>query len=478
MAEQNSYFAFEPILMKNVTDMSDGLLILVGRFFLLSFHYPFFGGFIWALVLTLCVYLINYTFRLRGYACILTSAIPFLFAGYLVFKGLNLFYQTDPHYIFSFPLLVLVAFAVLSVVVRIISKRHFQPLWKSEQGSSFRLQLLTLSAQVALFIALLFYAIPFHVNVRTVTKMQRLMENNDWDAMIEAALKVKQPCRSVCAYYAIALSQTGQIASRLFDLHYQYPNMHLTNRAGDPDSGTEFYVSDADFYAGLINSSYHGCMERSVIDGINTVRLKRMFFCAILNNELPLAYKYLSLIAKKPFESAFVDKYGDWVQYPEKVKQDADLMKVAELMPAKDSFEQRYRTPLFIGYNVALESGRSIRALENSLAACLYAKELDAFYLHAALLRGNTLPKSFEEGLALVGTKTPQKLQGFTVSPLALSAVKVFLQDALVYKGEKRKKVFYDLNPKYKGYYPFYYYFQNIPDENYVFDKKEKGRVN
>ncbi len=478
IAEQNTYFAFDSVLMKNVTDMSDSCLILVGRFFLLLFHYPLLGGFVWSAILTTCVYLINYIFHLKGYSCIIAFSVPFLFAAFLVYRGLNLFYQNDPHYIFSYPLLLLAVLAIVAVVVRIVAHRHFMPMWKNVQDIPFARHVLSLLAQTVFFIALLVYAIPFHVNERTATKMQRLMEKGDWDGMIEAALKVDRPSRSVCCYYAIALSQTGQIASRLFDLHYQYPNMHLVNRAGNPDSGTEYFVSDCDFYAGLVNTSYHGCMERNVIDGINAARLKRMFFCAMLNNELELAYKHLSIISIMPFENAFVEKYGDWVRYPEKMKQDADLMKVAELMPAEDSFEQHYRTPLFIGYNVALTVGRSARALENSLAACLYAKELDAFYFHAQLLRGSVLPKSFEECMALIGIKDKEKLQSFQVSPIAINTLKVFLGDALEYKGEKRTKVFYDLNPKYKGYYPFYYYFQNIPDNNYVFDKKEKGSVN
>jgi hypothetical protein len=179
-----------------------------------------------------------------------------------------------------------------------------------------------------------------------------------------------------------------------------------------------------------------------------------------------------------PFESAFVQKYGPLLYSPSMVKKDPDLAKVAEVIPLEDSFEQWYRTPLFIGYNVMLSSGRSMRALYNSLAACLYNKDLEAFYIRTLPLRGGTLPKNFEEAVVLYGLKDADRIKAFQVSPVTLETTKSFLSDALNYKGQNRKEVYYKLCSQYLGYYPFYYYFENIPDENYFLTNREKGRVN
>jgi hypothetical protein len=160
------------------------------------------------------------------------------------------------------------------------------------------------------------------------------------------------------------------------------------------------------------------------------------------------------------------------------VKKDPNLAKVAELIPLEDSFEQWYRTPLFIGYNVMLSSGRSIRALYNSLAACLYNKDLDAFYRRTLPLRGGILPKSFEEAVVLYGLKDADRIKNFQISPMTLQTTRSFLSDALNYKGQDRKNVYYKLCSQYLGYYPFYYYFENIPDENYFLSKKETSHVN
>jgi hypothetical protein len=478
IAEQYSYLAFDKTIMQNVLDMNTGILILIGRFLLLSFHYPLFGGLLMAVMLTTCSWLIDYDFNLKGFKRLIAYVLPFLYLAWDVFQGFNLYYQNEPAYIFIYPFVALVVLVLVGVAVRLKTKRRITAFWKAGREEQNKVRSFSFLTIVIVFAGLIVFAVPFRVNTQTTVKMQRMMEDNDWDDMIEAALKVKRPSRSVCCYYAIALTQSGQIGTRLFDIHYQYPNMHIHTRTGEPDATTEYYACDGDFYAGLINTSYHECMEHSVIDGPSILRLKRMYLCTLLNGELELGYKYLNLISKMPFESAFVQKYGPLLYSPSMVKKDPDLAKVAEVIPLEDSFEQWYRTPLFIGYNVMLSSGRSMRALYNSLAACLYNKDLEAFYIRTLPLRGGTLPKNFEEAVVLYGLKDADRIKAFQVSPVTLETTKSFLSDALNYKGQNRKEVYYKLCSQYLGYYPFYYYFENIPDENYFLTNREKGRVN
>ena len=78
----------------------------------------------------------------------------------------------------------------------------------------------------------------------------------------------------------------------------------------------------------------------------------------------------------------------------------------------------------------------------------------------------------------MIGIKDGNSLQPYVVTPLSTERVRSFLRDAVQYKGQDRKEVYYELSPKYQGYYPFYYYFQNIPDKNYMKYDRESGRVN
>ena len=476
IAEQNSYIAFDKTVMRNVLDMNTGAFILTGRFLLLSFYYPLLGGFVMSLILTVSAWLLAYVLPLTGYRRLLALCLPFLYLAWLVYRGLNLYYHAEPGDIFSYPVLVLLVLAIIAVAVRLLAHRPMDLFWKKEKTAGVNAA--NISLEILLFAGLVVFAMFFRENTRATTRMQCQMEESDWDGMIETALKVEKPARSVCCYYCIALTQTGQIGTRLFDIRFQYPNMHAKTRDGEPDPTTEYYSADGDFYAGLINTSYHECMERCVIDGISVMRLKRMFYCALMNKECQLAYKYLNLISKMPFEGEFVAKNSALACSPSLVRKDRNLSLVADVMPVDDSFEQWYRTPLFIGYNVMLSSGRSVRALYNSLAACLYDKDLDAFYMRTLPLRGSVLPKNFEEAMVLYGFKHADRVKEFQISPFSLQGAKTFLTDALEYKGQDRKDVYFKLCSQYLGFYPFYYYFENIPDENYFLSNREKGRVN
>ena len=74
--------------------------------------------------------------------------------------------------------------------------------------------------------------------------MQRAYQEQNWDKMIQQAKQAKQPTRSVAAYHAIALLQTGRLLNNLLDIPYQYPDLGLINRGGLPDDGTDLYLSD------------------------------------------------------------------------------------------------------------------------------------------------------------------------------------------------------------------------------------------
>ena len=156
-------------------------------------------------------------------------------------------------------------------------------------------------------------------------------------------------------------------------------------------------------------------------------------------------------------------------------------MGVIELQPVHDTFEQIYREPMFLGYNLALTEAKSMRGLHNSLYACLYTKDMKAFgsRILTMLEQGVPLPKIYEEAIVVQNIKNLSVLKQIKLSPYVLQEMKDFMGECFA-KGEKadpkeKAKKF----EKYRGTYEYYYYFQNIPDENYIVpEEKEKGGVN
>ncbi len=466
MAGQYSFFSFEEETMRFVREQPGGVFLCLGRFLLLTFHAPLLGGCVWAFLMTGIVCLTKYTFGLYGRREWL-SLLPSGFVSiWMLHKGLNLYYQAEPAWVFLLPLGVLAGISLAACLRRAFAKRPTRT-----KRTSFSWAMCGILAA-----ALASYAWFGKQAERITASMQRAYMQQDWDAMLRDARRSSQPTRAIAAYHAIALLQKGQLMAHWLDIPYQYPDLGLTNRGGMPDDGSELYLADACLAAGLIYPAYHQAMERMVIDGPSCYVLKQLLFCALLNNEQALANKYLYLLMQVPFEGRFVRKYLPYVRLPERVMSDAYFQNILGMTPMSDSFEQAYRSPLFIGYNVQTNRVRSALALEASIVACLYAKMLPGVVQRAQVYGKKALPPLVEQAVALYAMEHPEVLSRFQVSPSTVSEVANFVEKYGQCPPENRKA----LRKKYGNFYPYYYYFQNQIDEEQLkkYEVLMKGGVN
>ena len=466
MAEQYSFFSFEEEAMRFVYEQPGGWLYAVGRFLLWSFHFPWFGGFIWALLLTGSVCLFKYSANLRGkgeWVAALPACLVVL--GFL-HRGLNLYYQVEPSWVYLVPLAVFVGTLAMALCRLCWGKREVR-----RRGDAF-------SSGVALvcFLSLFAYTWWGKENERLTASLQRAYLQQDWKSMQQSARSASQPTRAVAAYHAIALVQTGQLMGHWLDIPYQYPDLGLVDWGGLPDDGSDLYYAEACLSAGLVYPAYHHAMERMVIDGPTCYTLKQLTLCALLNGEYALANRYLYLLSNMPFEQEFVRKYMPMVAHPERILSDAYFHRILEMVPMADTFEQAYRAPLFIGYNVQTNQVRSAAALEASLVACLYTKMLPAVVQRAQAYRGKPLPPVVEQAIALYALEYPEVLSHFPISQQVVQQVKGFVKQYVSHPPKDIEA----LRKEYGQFYPFYYYFQNQVDEEQLqkYESKMKGGVN
>lgn len=494
VAEQRSIFSFDATVMNAYLSQPLGWLYAIGRFMLLSCKIPLFGSMLISCMLIFSAWLIRIAFNIRDWFCSVIVVLPFAYFVYFFYMGLNLMYLRESSWVMTIPLISL----VLSGVIAIVS-------WfgRKKRISSFRFKFLNankLSQVYFSYVMLVFFfcgsivtAETYAQNDRITCSMERLMYEEKWDEMVSVAKKASQPSRTVVALYAIALNQNGQLATELFNIPMQYKNAHLSRRDGSFDGGIDFIIIYGNFYAGLTKAAYHEAMEQTVLDGPSINKIKMMIKCALIDRENKLVEKYLAILKTVPFEKEFAAKYENMLSDYSKVTSDAELASVIELQPVNDNFEQSFREPLFLGYNVTLREAKSIRGLNNSLYACLYSKDLQSFGQRIITMIQNKvmLPKVFEEAIVVQNIKHLSDLKQLKLSPYTLQGMKDFVSDCFT-KSEKphtqmtkeeknniskeKAKKFKD---KYLGTYQYYYYFQNVPDENYVVPgKDEKGGVN
>lgn len=465
IAQQKSFFSTEGILMKFLTSHYPyGYLWYIGRGFLQLFYYPLLGSALFAFILTSIAILLSYVCHLKGNWKVLQFIPGLLWVAFLFYQGYNLYYQHETGKIIGIPFSILIILILQSLFIRTFNKRTIGSallIAETEKKQNMFNNILIVLFSFFLILGNEIYR-PY---VRPTVKMQKALQSEDWETMITTAKNCDVIVRPIATYYAIALMQTGQITQSLFDIDFNYSEIHLHDRNGDKDYGTAYYQADGNFYAGLLNSAYKNAMEEMTMDGPNALNLKMLAETSLLNGETELCNKYLTILSKLPFEHNFVEKTKELNQKKELIEEDKRLSKIKRLIPAQESFETWYREPLFLGYNIALLQGRSLEALDASLAACLYTKLMPDFLIRTQPLINSSLKRNIEDALTMEASKNKKISEVFHIGTLSLQKYNLFMNSAAPYR-KNREEGAKKLKEQFLGYYPYYYFFGNINSEN------------
>lgn len=456
-AEQDSFFSFDRNSMAYVLSQPWGHIYWAMRFLLLSYKSACVGGLLLALIFTATAWLVDYCFktpwRLRG----LSFLLPIFVLSYFVYRGLNIYHKNEPGIIFLFPVILFFASALMAGVVKIFSKKAGH----SEQAEKKPRRIFSVGISVLLISSAALYGCTLHFNENEIitTRMQNMATEGKWEEMIEEALSAKRPTRAIAAYYAMALVQTNQLLEKIFDIPFDYPENNLDKIEGNSEYA--LLLPDANFHAGLIYPAFHAAQELTVMNGPRLHRLKRMAICATLNKEKALAEKLFHVIEQTPFEDKFIEKYRPMLYDSTLIAADPELACVLKLAPMEKRFEQNYRTPAFLGYNLGLRSGAD-PTLITSIAACLYTKDLDNMLVRARILKKKQyLPACIQQAVVIASLKREGLMNEFPeISPYVQETVKSFIMDAKPYAKDKpllREK----MKEKWLGTYMYYYYCEN-----------------
>ena len=181
--------------------------------------------------------------------------------------------------------------------------------------------------------------------------------------------------------------------------------------------------------------------------------------------EKELAEKYFRILESQPFEEAFVERYRPMAANPKLIEEDAELAKVRRLKPREHKFEQQYRQPAFMGYNLGLMEG-SDETLITSVAACLYSKDLMAMMPRVMAMQQKrmNLPMTVQQAIACFSLKDKGAHKDVAnMLPnrqLVMSEMQNFLMDAKPIMNDK-DKLREELKERWMGSYMYYYYCEN-----------------
>ncbi|MBO4613118.1 MAG: hypothetical protein J5671_08140 [Bacteroidaceae bacterium] len=466
IAREYSFWAPDQTLMRYMEGRPWGALWMAGLALLQLFRWPILGGAIIAILVSGSTWLIGYCLRLRGWWRLLQYIPAALFLSTIAYIGFDLYFETETGRIMGIPLLCFAVLLVLALVIRSFSHTHkFPPIllpYKDETPRQNHIQWLACVVCVVVAMGISQWVRP---DVRVTTRMQRQMLEQDWRGMAETARAHSElSYRSIAAYYAIALVQTVEQGDHLFDIRLDYDTPYMHNFNIENNSQVNYYLMDCDFHAGLIATANHHAMEHLTMNGPTLRSLKMLTKCALLKGEWEVAEKYLFVLKHVPFEGKWVEKYQTMLRNQEKVDADPEFRMVRLTEPIHDNFENFYTPPTFLGYNLSLTEGRSINALYNSLVVHIYTKSMPFFIARCEPLVGTTPPQSIAEALALLSGKYTEIPSMFPTLSYNRPRLTTFLQEVQPYLNsfEARQEHALELFPKWKGYYPYYYFFGNL----------------
>ena len=462
ISREYSFWVADLRIMNFILNQPYGVLRYIGRALLQLYYYPWLGGLLLALMLTACSWLVGYCMRLKASWRAIQYLPALAYMAVVTWHGLDIFFEARTGFIFGIPFLALDVLCIWALIIRSFSRKPapaFIRIPTDETPRQNRIQLALIALSMAAIIGFDLWQRPY---VRVICSLLDMEYRQDWVGIQKLArAHAKMSNRPMACSYAISLVQTGQIAERLYDIRLDYDSLHIHGMDWLHNNASCLYVPEGNYYGGFIESSQRACMEQMVMTGPTIRLLKLLTKCALMREEWELAEKYLTVLSRVPFEGAFCKKYRPMVRHVDLVNADKEMSLIRLTEPIHDSFENQYQQPLFMGYNLLLVEGRSQQALLNSLCVCLYTKLMPQFVERLEPLIGTTPPSIIMDGIMLAENKNPGLMQHFSGLNFRQPQLQTFLQNTQPYMKD-RPGFAYELFPKYKGYYPYYYFFGNL----------------
>lgn len=462
ISREYSFWVADTRMMDFILCQSYGGLRYIGRAMLQLYKYPWLGGLLLSLMLSAGSWLVGYSMRLRPSWRAIQYLPALAYMAVVTFHGLDIFYEARTGLIFGIPFVALVVLCIWGIMIRSFSRKPvpaFIGVPKDETPRQNYIQLVVIAALMVSVIGFDMWQRPY---VRVICRLLDMEYRQDWAGIQKLArANAKMSNRPMACAYAISLVQTGQVAERLFDIRMDYDSLHITGMDGQHNNASCLYVPEGDYYGGFIESSMRACMEQMVMTGPTVRLLKLLTKCALMREEWALAEKYLAVLRRVPFEGAFCKKYAAMVRRIDLVNAEPEMALIRLTEPLHDSYENRYQQPLFMGYNLVLVEGRSQQALTNSLVVCLYTKLMPQFIERLEPLVGTTPPSIIMDGILLAESKHPGLSSHFTGLNFRQPQYQGFLNNVQPYMKDRPAHA-YELFPRYKGYYPYYYFFGNL----------------
>lgn len=264
----------------------------------------------------------------------------------------------------------------------------------------------------------LIYSTCYKPKIEVFFGMDRAVQKQDWNKVIELSKSYEGPNQLVTYYTNLALYKTGQLSNHLFD--FPQTGLHGLYLEWTRDEVTPFFGGEVFYHLNYINEAYRWAFESMVVKGFNPRSLKRLVITSLINGHYEIAAKYLDLLDQTLFYKDWAARYRVFVNDPGKINSDNELAYKRKLGIKHD----------FISHNLGLtelleQNPQNKMAFEYQMSMFLLDKDITSFSANIYRLKElgyHEIPVNYEEALLFCMTYFKKDLvpEGFSIRAATL----------------------------------------------------------
>ena len=387
----------------------------------------------------------------------------------ILWAELPLYFITENHPNYYIPYYLLALFFVVLAVTSQAGKAQMVAMPKTVSKSRILLQWLVQGVIAILLVAGVYTFWMKDENFHHELAMQHHISNLEWNRVLdEAAAQKDEPTRAIVMMRNLALSRLGKQG----DLMFFYKN---GSKAYDAPFGMRLMlvVGPMIYYQyGMLNYSNRLSMEMGVEFGFRAEDYKLLVNCAILDNDQPLARKYIGILKQTMFFSGWAQQAEKLVGHPELIAQDAEREPITHMLHYNDVLGgDQGNIESFLMRQLARSTYTDDPIFqEQTLLATLWTKDVKRFWQHFSdyvrLHPQGPMPRYYQEAAYLyIEMEESPNVGNLPFSPGIKEGFERFATTMSDYDGRDVSVAREELFPFFGDtYYYDYYTMSNLPE--------------
>jgi len=298
-------------------------------------------------------------------------------------------------------------------------------------------------------------------NFRKEMSMNRCIENLDWEGVLRIARdETAEPTRLMVMYKNLALFRLGRCGDEM------YSYLDGAKKSNAPFDVHMMQVGGKIIYLnyGKLNFCYRWCLEDGVEFGWRVDFYRYLLKCALLNNEMKVARKYVDALKHTLFYKDWAEKYESYLKQPSLMKQDEEFKPIFHMLKYEDNLDSdNTLVELYLMKSFAHSDSNDPILQEQTLISALQMKDISLFWprftKYAQLHPKQHMPRHYQEAAYLYGNLEHKiDISHMPFDQEVIQSYRDFMAFAQQYQGMNEDQMKEAFSPRFGNTF-FYNYF-------------------